>query len=80
MPAKSIDPLKKVTIDLFLLDVDYLRANTENFSEVIRNLVRNHVVMMKADRKRKTLGDLQKEGYVKAEASWPKTSTLMRPK
>lgn len=58
MPAKSIDPLKKVTIDLFLLDVDYLRANTENFSEVIRNLVRNHVVMMKADKKRKTLGDL----------------------
>lgn len=58
MPAKSIDPLKKCTIDLFLLDVDYLRANTENFSEVIRNLVRNHVVMMKADKKRKTLGDL----------------------
>lgn len=58
MPAKSIDPLKKTTIDLFLLDVDWLKANTENFSEEIRNLVRNHVTILKAAKHRKTLGDL----------------------
>ncbi len=58
MPPKSLEPLKKVTIDLFLADVNYLQAVTENFSEEVRNLVRNRVVYLKAEQARKKLGDL----------------------
>ncbi len=62
MPAKSIDPLRKVTIDLFALDVDWLKHNCENFSEEVRSLVRNHVTMLKAAKHRRTLGDLHHDG------------------
>lgn len=59
MPAKSLDPLRKVTVDLFSADVDYLKANSKgNFSEVVRQLLRNHVVMMKAREQRLKLGSL----------------------
>ncbi len=58
MPAKSIDTLKKITIDLFKHDVDWLKSHTENFSDEVRSLVRNHVTMLKAAKQRMTLGDL----------------------
>lgn len=58
MPAKSLDPLKKVTIDLFSTDVTYLHSSVDNFSETIRNLVRNHVICLKAAAERQRLGDL----------------------
>ena len=60
MPAKSLDPLKKVTVDLFAHDVTYLRANCENFSEEVRKLLRDHVTMLKAAKHRMTLGDLDR--------------------
>ena len=58
MPAKSLDPLKKVTVDLYKKDVEYLQANCENFSEELRNMLRNHVTILRAAKHRMTLGDL----------------------
>ncbi len=58
MPAKSIDPLKKCTLDLFLHDVTWLKNNCENFSDEVRSLVRNHVTILKGAKQRMTLGDL----------------------
>ncbi len=62
MPAKSIDPLKKVTVDLFKSDVIYLQYECDNFSEVLRKLLRDHVTMLKATKHRMTLGDLNDHG------------------
>jgi len=61
MPAKSLDPLKKITVDLFRVDVEYLQNNCENFSEVLRKILRDHVILHKAARQRRTIGDLLNE-------------------
>lgn len=47
MPAKSIEPLKKITVDLFLTDVEYLRENVENLSDEIREAVHFRVRELK---------------------------------
>lgn len=62
MPRKSTEPLKKITIDLFRADVIWLQANSlahaVPIAEVVREAVREKVVMMKAAKQRMTLGDL----------------------
>ena len=83
MPRKSIEPLHKITIDLYAADFAWLQANSLPLTETIREAVREKVVMLRGEKQRMTLGDLlieQGKGYAKAEASWPKTERMMRPK
>ncbi len=59
MPAKSIDPLTKVTVDLYTYDVEYLKfTGAVNFAELMRKLLHDHVTMLEARRHRMTLGEL----------------------
>lgn len=62
MPAKSIEPLKKCTVDLFEADVAWLHKHVSNFSEYIRDLVHENVmycqVRFSHDKMRKSLKDL----------------------
>lgn len=62
MPRKSIEPLKKITVDLFLADVVWLQANSDNLTEAIRTAVCERVLFLKqngvAVNKPMTLGDL----------------------
>lgn len=47
MPARSTEPLKKCTVDLFLDDVTYLRGYDANFTEFVREAVRERVRKLK---------------------------------
>lgn len=47
MPAKSIEPLKKVTVDLFADDVDYIQSRDWVFAETIREAIRELVTKHK---------------------------------
>lgn len=47
MGRKSTEPLKKITVDLFLTDVVWLQANSENLSEEIRGAVHSRVLRRK---------------------------------
>lgn len=62
MPAKSLDPLKKVTVDLFARDVEFIQNRAENFSEVLRTLLHNHVAELRViashNEMRRSLKDL----------------------
>ncbi len=59
MPAKSIDPLTKITVDLYTADVHFLRSlGAINFAELMRKLLHDHVTIEKAAKLRMTLGDL----------------------
>ncbi len=60
MPAKSIDPLTKVTVDLYKADVEYMKLTVGaiNFAELLRKLLHDHVTMLSAAKQRMTLGDL----------------------
>ncbi len=59
MPAKSIDPLTKVTVDLYTADVEFCkRAGAINFAELLRKLLHDHVTIEKAAKQRMTLADL----------------------
>lgn len=61
MPAKSTDPLKKITLNLFAVDVLALEEYYgHGWSEAVRDLVHQHIQTAMAHRKvRKTLGDLE---------------------
>ena len=52
MPAKLKSPIKFVKLRLYLEDVEYLEAHTENVAERVRELVHAYVGQM-----RKRLGD-----------------------
>ncbi len=59
MPAKSIDLLTKVTVDLYKADVDFFKlGGAVNFAELMRKLLHDHVTMLEARRHRMTLGEL----------------------
>lgn len=62
MPAKSIEPLKKVTVELFLDDVEFIKRLGVNFTEFVREAVRERVQWNKrCDAKPEpfTIGDLE---------------------
>ncbi len=61
MPAKSDDPLQKVTLNLYAADVRALEAYYgHGWSEQVRQVVHHHITTaMSFHKLRKTLGDLE---------------------
>ena len=61
MPAKSDDPLQKVTLNLYAVDVAMLEAYYgHGWSEQVRQVVHAHVSTITGFHKlRQTLGDLE---------------------
>ena len=61
MPAKSDDPLRKITLNLYEADVLALEAYYgHGWSEAVRQVVHQHITTATSFHKlRKTLGDLE---------------------
>jgi len=59
MPPRSDDPLRRVTLNLYEADVQWLiKAYGHGWTERIRQHIHNHVFTQSVHQKVRTLGDL----------------------